>query len=139
MAELKTKATTASVKTFLGGIPDAERRKDSKAVASMMRSVTRARPVMWGGRIVGFGDFSYSRSNGDTFKWFLTGFAPRGSTMVVYLIGGSDKALLKKLGKHKMSGSCLHIRRLDDVHQPTLRKLIATSVKNVSTRFARKK
>jgi hypothetical protein len=135
MAELKTKATTASVSAFLGKISDPERRKDAKAVASIMKTVTRAKPVMWGDRIVGFGYFQYSRSNGDTFKWFLAGFAPKSAAMVVYLIGGSDKALLKKLGKHKLSGSCLHIRRLDDVDQPTLKKLVAASVKNIAKRF----
>ena len=140
MAELKTKPTTASVKAFLDNIDDDQRRKDCQTIAAMLRSVTGAKPVMWGSAIVGYGDFEYSRSNGDTFKWFVAGFSPRKAGTVVYLIGGPDKALLAKLGKHKMSaGSCLEIKRLDDVHQPTLKKLVETSVKNVTKRFARKK
>ena len=118
MAELKTKPTTASVKAFLDTIDDDQRRKDCRTVASIMQSLTRAKPVMWGPKIVGFG--------------------PREAATVVYLLGGADKALLAKLGKHRIGGSCLYIKRLDDVHQPTLRKLIAASVKNVSNRFARK-
>ncbi|HET9704703.1 MAG TPA: hypothetical protein VFP85_11755 [Vicinamibacterales bacterium] len=60
MAELKTKATKASVSTFLNGIKDEERRKDCKAVAAMMRKATGARPRMWGPSIVGFGSFHYT-------------------------------------------------------------------------------
>ena len=135
MAELKTKATTASVKDFLAKIRNEQRRKDSQAVASMMKAVTGARPVMWGAKIVGFGHFEYSRRSGESFKWFLAGFSPRDTALVVYLIGGADKSLLKKLGKHSMGGSCLYIKRLDDVDQPTLRNLVVASVKNVSKRF----
>jgi hypothetical protein len=139
VAELKTKPTTASVKAFLDQIDDDQRRKDCRTVAAIMQSVTRAKPVMWGPKIVGFGQFDYGRSGGTaTYKWFLAGFSPRAAATVVYLLGGADKALLAKLGKHKIGGSCLYIKRLDDVHQPTLRKLIAASVKNVSKRFTRK-
>ena len=40
--------------------------------------------------------------------------------------------LLGKLGKHKVSGGCLHIKRLSDVDLPTLKKLIALSAKEKS-------
>jgi hypothetical protein len=40
--------------------------------------------------------------------------------------------LMEQLGKHKTSkGSCLYIKRLDDVHLPTLKKLIKESVKQL--------
>jgi hypothetical protein len=66
MAELKTKATTASVTDFINAIPDEQRRKDCQEV-----------------------------------------------------------------GKASMGGSCLYIKTLDDVHRPTLRKLIAASLKQL--------
>ena len=56
MAELKTKATTASVSDFLAEIDDAERRKDCVAVSKMMQKATGSKPRMWGPSIVGFGD-----------------------------------------------------------------------------------
>ncbi len=37
-------------------------------------------------------------------------------------------ALLKKLGKHKISKSCLYIKRLDDVDMDVLTQLIEESV-----------
>ena len=137
MAELKTKATGASVSTFLNGIADEQRRKDCKAVAAMMRQATGARPKMWGPSIVGFGRFTYARrGKKDTFEWFQCGFSPRTSALTLYLMGGypKDAASAKKLGKFKTGGGCLYIKRLDDVHQPTLRSFIQQSVKRIKAR-----
>jgi hypothetical protein len=37
-------------------------------------------------------------------------------------------ALLKKLGKHKVGGGCLYIKRLDDVDPGVLKALIETAI-----------
>jgi len=39
--------------------------------------------------------------------------------------------LMAKLGKHTTGSSCLYIKSLDDVHLPTLKRLIRESVKYV--------
>ncbi len=64
-------------------------------------------------------------------KWFQAGFSPRKQALTLYLMGGTDKALLEKLGKSTTGMSCLYIKRLDDVHRPTLQKLITDSVKRL--------
>ena len=38
-----------------------------------------------------------------------------------------------KLGKHSCGKGCLYLKRLSDVHVPTLKKLIEASVKHAST------
>lgn len=130
MAELKTKATKASVAKFLNGIADEQVRKDAKAVAALMRKSTGGAPKMWGTNIVGFGSYRYQYSTGRQGDWFLVGFAPRKTNLTLYLVGGfkSQPELMKKLGKHKVAGSCLHIKTLEDVHVPTLQKLINASI-----------
>jgi hypothetical protein len=40
--------------------------------------------------------------------------------------------LMKTLGKHKTGKSCLYVNRLEDIHMPTLEKLIAESVRQMS-------
>jgi hypothetical protein len=35
------------------------------------------------------------------------------------------------LGKYKTARSCLYIKRLDDVHVPTLKKLVKASLKQL--------
>jgi uncharacterized short protein YbdD (DUF466 family) len=88
---------------------------------------------MWGSSIVGFGSYRYkyaSRREGD---WMLVGFSPRKQNLTLYIMAGFDDydALLEKLGKHSTGKSCLYIKRLSDVHQPTLKKLIQQSVKHM--------
>lgn len=38
---------------------------------------------------------------------------------------------MSRLGKHACGKSCLYIKRLSDVHLPTLRKLVNASVKHM--------
>ena len=66
------------------------------------------------------------------FDWFHVGFAPRKQDLVLYLHCELEKqeALLEKLGKHKIGKSCLYIKTYDDVHVPTLKKLIRKAYKS---------
>jgi len=135
MAEIKTQATKASVTKFIDALDD-DRRADCKALVAMMKKATKAQPKMWGSAIIGFGDHEYFGASGKATKWFKVGFSPRKAALSLYLMGGKDKALLAKLGAWSTSGTnmdagCLYIKRLGDVDQRTLQKLIDTSVKNV--------
>jgi hypothetical protein len=136
MAELKTKATKDSVSQFINGIADDGRRKDCKDLVAMMTRATKAKPVMWGSAIVGFGDHEYTGASGKSTKWFKVGFSPRKAALSLYLMGGKDKALLARLGAFStsatsMEAGCLYIKRLSDIDRAALQKLIATSVKNI--------
>ena len=131
VAELKTKATRSSVTAFLNSVVDDERRADCKSLVEMMTKATKAKPVMWGPAIIGFGDHEYTGANGKATKWFQAGFSPRKQALTLYLMGGWDKALIEKLGDSTCSASCLYVKRLEDVHRPTLQKLITESVKRV--------
>jgi hypothetical protein len=133
MAELKTRPTGASVAKFLNSIEDEGRRKDCKAITAIMQKATRSKPKMWGPAIVGFGDYHYKSGSGREGDWFQAGFSPRKQALTLYLMGGypKDADTAKKLGKFKTGGSCLYIKRLDDVHLPTLRSLIAQSLKRI--------
>lgn len=71
--------------------------------------------------------------------WPLTGFSPRKANLTVYIMPGfkAYAPLLKKLGKHKISGgSCIYIAKLSDVHEPTLRTLIKKSVSDMKNRYS---
>jgi hypothetical protein len=130
MAEPKTKKTRASVNEFLQQIEDPDQRKDAKAIVKLMREVTGARPKMWGPSIIGFGDYHYVYESGREGDWFLTGFSPRKGKTSIYTLCGFDKskALLKKLGKHKTSKSCLYIKSLQDIDLDVLREIVERSI-----------
>jgi hypothetical protein len=133
MAELKTKPTQASVKEFLNQIPDKERREDCFAVAKIMEEITGDKPKMWGPSIVGFGTYHYKYASGREGDWPVTGFSPRKKDLTLYIMMGFEKhpELMQKLGKHSTGKSCLYIKRLSDIHVPTLKKLIKGSVKDL--------
>ena len=58
------------------------------------------------------------------------GFSPRKGTIALYGLGiSTQQDLLAKLGKHDHGKGCLYIGQLSDVHTPTLKKLIAVSLK----------
>ena len=133
MAELKTKPTNESVKDFLNRIPEAERREDCFALVKMMEEITGEKPKMWGPSIVGFGGYHYKYASGREGDWPMAAFSPRKKDLTVYLMMGFEKRaeLMEKLGKHSHAKSCLYIRRLSDIHVPTLKKLIKVSVKDL--------
>lgn len=132
MAELKTQATNASVSQFINRIEDERRRRDCKTLVSMMTKATKSRPKMWGPAIIGFGDYHYKYASGREADWFEAGFSPRKAALTLYLMGGRKKNLLAKLGSHSgSSAGCLYLKNLEDVHKPTLQKLISESVKNL--------
>ena len=130
MAELKTKPTKQSVKKFLDGIDDDQKRKDCKKIATIMRKATGAPAKMWGTSIVGFGSYHYKYASGHEGDWPLTAFAPRSRDVTLFIMSGfkSYGTLMKKLGKHKTGKACLYIKRLSDVDLDVLTELIEKSV-----------
>ena len=126
MAENKTIASEASVDSFIDSLPE-PRRDDTKALVKLMQAVSRQKPKMWGPPIVGFGSYHYRYDSGREGDMPLICFLPRKSATVVYNMGSADKALLDKLGKHKLSGNCLHIKRLSAVDPKVLRTLVTKS------------
>jgi len=130
MTELKTKPTKNSPHNFLNSLDDSVKKSDAKKLLKIFQEVTKEKPVMWGDSIIGFGIYHYkssrSRQEGD---WPLTGFSPRKQNISIYIISGfkNKTELLKKLGKHKTSVACLYIKRLSDIDEKILRKIIKQS------------
>ncbi len=132
MAELKTKATDASVDNFLKGVTE-DRRKDCYAILELMKKASKAEPKMWGPSIIGFGDYRYKYESGRENDWFITGFSPRAQNLTIYMTGGFDSELMKKLGKYKTGKGCLYIKKMEDVNSNVLSELIARGVKKLQS------
>ena len=130
MAELKTKATDASVEAFLHGVESEKKREDAFAILALMAEVTGEPPKLWGSSIIGFGSYHYKYASGHEGDACLTGFSPRKQNLVLYILAGFDQydALLAKLGKYKIGKSCLYLNKLADIDPDVLRELVAQSV-----------
>ena len=137
MAQRKTQKTTLSVTDFLNGIADKRKRADCKVIAKMMRAATGNRAAMWGSSIVGYGSYHYKYASGREGEFFECGFSPRAQNISIYIMPGFKGfgPFMKKLGKHKTGKSCMYIKRLEDVDESVLAKLIEESVKAMRRKY----
>ena len=137
MAELKTRATRASVSEFMRNIKDPQQRADCKVIARMMREASGKRAKMWGASIVGYGSYDYKYASGREGTFMECGFSPRAQNISIYIMPGFSgfAALMKKLGKHKTGKSCLYIKRLEDVDNKVLARLIKQSIQQMRKKY----
>jgi hypothetical protein len=137
MAENKTKPTTVSVTAFIDAIADETRRADAKTLVKLMQRATGEKPKMWGPSIIGFGSYHYTHDSGREGDMPVACFSPRKAATVLYQMTGFSEsaALLAKLGKHTVSGGCLHIKKLADVDPKILEELVVKSVAAVRARY----
>lgn len=140
MAELKTKQTNADVNDFINAFADNEqKRKDSFELVKLMQEFTGCEPKMWGPSIIGFGSYHYksdrSRQEGD---WPLVGFSPRKAAISLYVYSGAagQEDLLSGLGKFKMGKGCIYVKKLSDINQDVLKKLMGTTIEYLKKRYA---
>ena len=63
--KIKTEKTNASPTAFLNTIKDKQLKKDCKILLKLFKKTTGLKPTMWGHSIIGFGEYTYYRSNGD--------------------------------------------------------------------------
>ena len=139
MAEIKTKQTDADVSEFINSFADTEqKRKDSFELVKLMQDITGCEAKMWGPTIIGFGSYHYkserSRQEGD---WPIVGFSPRKAAISLYVYTGSPahEHLLKNLGKFKMGKACIYIKKLSDINQDELIKLMKESIHFIQSKY----
>ncbi|GAO29653.1 DUF1801 domain-containing protein [Geofilum rubicundum] len=132
MAELKTKQNDADVHEFINAAADSEqKRKDSFELLKLMQDFTGYEPKMWGASIIGFGSYHYkSERSSQEGDWPLVGFSPRKSAISLYVYSGcsGQEDLLKDLGKFKMGKACIYVKKLSDINQEALRKLVISTI-----------
>ena len=137
MAENKTKPTDASVEAHIASRANAQQRTDCRELMVLFKKVTRHSPRMWGPSIVGYGSYRYTYESGRTGEAPLAAFAIRGRELVVYLVPEAEeqRSLLSRLGKHKMTNSCLYFKQLADLDKSTLEKLVIGSIAEARRRY----
>lgn len=137
----KTKPSRMSVATYIAKQRSPETRADCRALVRLMRKVTGASAKVWAPGMIGFGSYHYRYPSGHEGDCFLTGFKPRQGQLSLYIMAGfaGSAALLRKLGKHKRSVSCLYVKRLADIDLPVLEQLVRRSVREIKRRHPDKK
>jgi len=112
-------ASAAAVARYLDRVAGV-RRADCETLMALMRRVTGASPRLWGSRIVGFGE----RSPGG--EWPLIGFSVNAQELTLYITADVPgyAGLMKRLGPHRASRTCFHIRALSEVDEEVVERLV---------------
>lgn len=134
MAENKTRWTGADVHAFIDAFAHTEQRKrDSAELVRIMQEVTGEAPRMWGPSIIGFGHYHYTYKSGHEGDAPVIGFSPRKAAISLYVYSDTEKsrALLPRLGKHKMAKACIYVNKLSDVDVAILRALCEESIRYI--------
>lgn len=129
MADQKTLPTPADVERFLDAVEPDTRRQEGRRLLEIFRAATGDAGTMWGPSIVGFGSYHYRYASGRTGTSLRVGFSPRKAKLTLYLPEGFDgyEAHLAALGPHSTGKSCLYVKRLDDLDEAALHRLIEAS------------
>ena len=124
------------LKEFLNSIENETKRNDCKALVRIMEEESGYKAALRGS-IVGFGMYHYKYESGHEGDAIVTGFSPRSQNITIYVMPGfSDyEKELESLGKHKASKSCLYIKKLLDVDENVLRKIVRHSVQVMQKRY----
>ena len=141
MATNKTHATALPLSHYLDAIEDPARKADCEALVKLMQKTTQQPAALWGNgnpanissHMVGFGQYHYKYASGTEGDSFCAGFANRKTDITIYISAGFEAVpeLMAQLGKHKASKVCIYIKKLADIDQEVLAKLIAHSMRHL--------
>jgi hypothetical protein len=138
MAKNKTVETTESVDAFLNRFTDEIKRNDGHSLVVIMQEESGYDAKMWGDAIIGFGTYHYKYESGREGDAPLVAFSPRAHSFSLYIsLSPNDKQMfLQTLGKYKISGGCIHVKKLADIDEGVLRKMVDLSVKHLKEKHA---
>lgn len=128
MSENKTKPTSVEIGDFLQTVSD-KRRQEAHTLIDLMSAISGEKPVMWEPSIIGFGAQHYKSEAGREGDMGILGFSPRKTSLTIYFYEGFDRygEELGRLGKHKLSRSCLYVNKLADIDLKVLESMLQSS------------
>jgi len=128
-------------KDFIAALEHKTRKADAEFLLDFMSRVSGYPPVMWGGSIIGFGQYHYKYESGREGDALRIGFSPRKANMVLYIMPDyrDMSEPLSRLGKHKIGKSCLYINKLSDVDLTVLEEICVESLQVMEEKYPRSK
>lgn len=132
--------TGASVSAFVERIKDKTRRDEVKKLMAVLKRATRSQPKMWGSSIIGFGSYHYKYETGREGDWCITGLSPRKGNLTIYILPGLHlhQTSLKSLGNVTTGKSCIYVKKLEDIHLPTLEKMARQAISDMKAEIKRR-
>ena len=136
-SENKTQVTEIDPVDFIAAIEHPVRRADAQTLLELIVRISGEQPRMWGPSIIGFGQYHYKYESGREGDFLRTGFSPRKSGQVIYIMPGytNHSLILDRLGKFKHGKSCLYITKLADVDMDVLTELIQAGLDDMARKY----
>lgn len=134
----KTQSTTNSVQDYLNNYPNQKVIKDCFELIKLFEKVTNNKPVMWG-KIIGFESYHYVYESGREGDSLIVGFTPSKVGITIYSNCDLEikTDLINKLGKYKISKSCLYIKKLVDIDISVLEQIIEESYNFIKGKYTK--
>ena len=139
MAKVKTQFTDDDVLSFVDQVDSEQKRNDSLRLIELMEEATGEMAKMFGPTIIGFGKYHYKYASGHEGVAPLLGFSPRKAAISLYTYTGSPKHeyLLEGLGKYKIGKACIYIKKLSDIDENVLKRMMKESIDLISSLYSR--
>ena len=79
---------------------------------------------------IGYGSQTITYANGSSKEFFILGLSANATGISIYLLGLTDKTYLTqiiapKIGKAKVTGYCIRLKKTSDIHLHVLEEAIA--------------
>jgi hypothetical protein len=121
---------------FFASLPET-RRNDLERVDAVLSKVMKGHSrVLWGGTfwggseqsIIGYGDYTYQRSDKKTVDWFILGLAPQKNYNSIYINASDEDGYLiqryaDRLGKVKVRSAAVTFKSADDLDLEVLEEV----------------
>ncbi len=109
------------------------RRAEADELLALHAEISGEPPVVWAGRIIGFGEYEYRYESGHGGRAPLLAFAPGPARHTIYLPNHFSERwpdLMANLGTYRASKVCLYLTRLTGVDRSVLRALLERSLED---------
>jgi hypothetical protein len=121
---------------FIASLPE-PLRTDLGRVDEVLRRVMKGHSrVLWGGTfwggseqsIIGYGDYTYQRSDKKPAEWFILGLAPQKNYNSIYINASDDDGYIiqkyaDRLGKVKVRSAAVTFKSADDLDLEVLEEV----------------
>jgi len=136
MSETKTQMTDGA-EAYIAGLENPRRKAEAERLDALFRRATGFDPMLWAGKMIGYGYYDYTYDTGHSGRWFATGFAVPDRQITVYVMPGytAFPEIMERLGKHRLGKACVYITRLDNVDEAVLEELVRAGLDDLATRW----
>jgi len=123
-----------TVKDYLASVPK-ERKEAMVFIHNLIRSTVPSLKPHFSYNMLGYGSFPYKNHKKEVVDWPTVALANQKQYISLYVCSlDKGKYLAERykdeLGKVSVGKSCIRFKKIEDVHLPTLKKVLRQAAKN---------